>query len=137
MLTLKRLLFACAMTLFWDYRIAQPAAYFFIINESRDKGVVDIQVTIGGRRVFSDSIHYSNVRPDLQYTPYVRLPKGQYNILVTADSGKARQAEPIVVNSDCWIFVTYHFRAPVDSARRVGVPSTVGISSMDREPIQM
>ena len=71
----KLLLFYLCLTL-TGCAFFQPTAQFFIINNSQDKKSVDIQVKMGGKTVFADTIHYINVRPDMQYTPSITLPKG-------------------------------------------------------------
>ena len=133
----------------------QPTAYFFISNESKDKRVVDIRVSIADKSVFNDSIRYTDIRPDLQYTPYVTLPKGKYTIRVSADNGKATAEQPIDLGNDRWIFVTYSFSNPVDSTEAKilqtnfgfdtafvnpklrGSPPRVTVYIMDKEPVHM
>lgn len=155
MLTIKRLLLIYFVTLFCGCRLFQPTAYFFISNGSEDKTPVDIKIKIGGQTVFDDSIKYTNVRPDLQYTPSITLTKGKYTIFVTADSGKTNLTQPIMLDGDRWIFISYSYNLPADSLQREilmknfgydtsfinqkirGTPSNVGIYIMDKEPIHM
>lgn len=155
MLTNKRLLFTFLVTLCFGCRLFQPTAYFFISNGSKDKTPVDIKIKIGGQTVFDDSIKYTNVRPDLQYTPSITLTKGKYTIFITADSGKTSLTQPIMLDGDRWIFISYSFNSPADSTQRErlikdfgydtsyintklrGIPSKVGIYIMDKEPIHM
>ncbi|MFT3934090.1 MAG: hypothetical protein QM726_10780 [Chitinophagaceae bacterium] len=152
---MKLLLFSFLLTLCIGCRLFQPTAYFFISNVSKDKGPVDIQLSIDGKTVFADSIRYSNIRPDLQYTPLIVLPKGKYTIVVTADSGRAKLEQSISLEGNRWIFITYFFDRPVDTSQweRLkkefgndtsflhpifrGTPSKLGIDIMDREPIHM
>ena len=127
----------------------QPTAQFFIINESQDRKAVDINIKLGGQTVFSDTIKYSNVRPDLQYTPSKTLTKGKYTIFVTADNGKVQVQQPIMLDGDRFIFVTYSYKAPVDSAtliKNLGFPFAdklkgqepkIGIYITDKEPVHM
>ena len=155
MLTIKRLLFIFLLTLFFGCRFSQPTAYFFVSNVSKDKSPVDIQIKIGGENVFGDSIKYTNIRPDLQYTPSITLTKGKYTIFVTADSGKTSLTQPIMLAGDRWIFISYSYNLPVDSLQRQsliknfgydtsfvnqkirGTPPKVAIHIMDKEPIHM
>ncbi len=143
------------MTFCFNCKFLQPTAYFFISNRSEDKTPVDIQIKIGEQSVFNGSIKYTNVRPDLQYTPSVTLTKGKYMIFVTADSGKASLMQPIMLDGDRWIFSSYSFDTPADSTQREkllkdfgydttymntkfrGTPSKVAIYIMDKEPIHM
>lgn len=133
----------------------QPTAYFFISNTSEDKKVVDIKVSIGSKDVFNNTIKYTNIQPDLQYTPYVTLPKGKYIIRVTADSGKVAVEQPVDLGNDRWIFVSYGFRPPIDTVEANtllrnfgndtswvnpqlrGFPPSVKIHIMDKEPVHM
>ena len=133
----------------------QPTVHFFISNTSEDKKSVDIQVTINGKTVFNNLIKYIDVQPDLQYTPYISLPRGKYTIKVTADSGRAIIEQPISFEGDRWIFVSYHYTKPIDSSeaksllknfgndtsfvnpRLRGFPSSVRIHIMDKEPVHM
>ncbi|WP_132055696.1 hypothetical protein [Pseudocnuella soli] len=133
----------------------QPTAYFFISNTSEDKKVVDIKVSIGTKGVFDDTIKYTNIQPDLKYTPYVRLPKGKYVIRVTADSDKVSVEQPINVGNDRWIFVSYGYKPPIDTVEASllrknfgndtawinpqlrGFPPSVKIHIMDKEPVHM
>lgn len=151
----KRLLFAFLVTLGFGCRAFQPTAFFFISNGSEDKTPVDIQIRIGGQTVFDDSIKYTNVAPDLQYTPCINLAKGKYTISVTADSGKTSLTEPIMLDGDRWIFISFNFNGPADSIERDrllksfwydtsfvntkfrGTPSKVGIYVMDKEPVHL
>jgi hypothetical protein len=149
----KRLLFAFFVTLGFGCRLFQPTAYFFISNGSEDKTPVDIQIRIGGQIVFDDSIKYTNVAPDLQYTPCITLPKGKYTVSLNADSGRTSLTESIMLDGDRWIFISFNFNGPADSIERDqllkmfwfdtsfvntklrGTPSKVGIYVTDKEPI--
>jgi hypothetical protein len=133
----------------------QPTAYFFISNTSDHKKVVDINVSIGKKDVFDNTIKYTNIQPDLQHTPYVTLPKGKYVIRVTADSGKVSVEQPINLGNDRWIFVSYTYKPPIDTAeanvllknfgndtawvnRQLrGFPPSIKIHIMDKEPVHM
>jgi len=128
-------------------RLFQPTAYFFIVNESQDKKTVDINVTIGGETVFNNVVKYTNVRPDLQYTPDLTLTKGKYIITIIADSGKVQVTQPIMLDGDRYIFVTYSYKEPLDSAtlvKNLGFPLAeklkgqepkIGIYISDKEPV--
>ena len=130
-------------------RLFQPTAQFFIINESQDRKAVDISITLGGQTIFNDTIKYINVRPDLQYTPSKTLTKGKYTIFVTADNGKIQAQQPIMLDGDRFIFVTYSYKAPVDSAtliKNLGFPfgdklkgqePKIGIHITDKEPVHL
>lgn len=110
---------------------------------------MDINIRLGGQTVFSDTIKYTNVRPDLQYTPSKTLSKGKYTIFVTADSGKVHVQQPIMLDGDRFIFVTYSYKAPADSAtliRNLGFPFAdklkgqepkIGIYITDKKPVHM
>ena len=110
---------------------------------------MDINIKLGGQPVFSDTIKHSNVRPDLQYTPSKTLTKGKYTIFVTADNGKVQIQQPIMLDGDRFIFVTYSYKAPVDSAtliKNLGFPFAnklkgqepkIGIYITDKEPVHM
>ena len=155
MLTFKRLLFIFSVTLSFGCKLFQPTAYFFVSNISKDKSPVDIQIKIGGQNIFDDSIKYTNIRPDLQYTPSITLTKGKYTIFVTADCGKTSLTQPIMLDGDRWIFITYSYNSPVDSLQRESLkkyfgydtsyinqkirvtPSNVSIHIMDKEPLHM
>lgn len=133
----------------------QPTANFIISNGSEDREIIDIKVSIGAENVFNDSIRYSNIEPDLQYTPYVTLPKGLYTIKVIADSGKVIVEQPINLDNDRWIFVSYGYKQPLDTielgpfmkmvgndtswvnTQRRGFPPRVTIHIMEKEPIHM
>lgn len=133
----------------------QPTAYFFISNTSKDDKPVDIKVSIAGKVVFYDTIKYNGVAPDLQYTPHISLPKGKYIIKVAADGGKATAEQPVDLGNDRWIFISYLFAKPIDSAQAKlmvtnfgndtswvnsklrGLPSKVTIYIMNREPVHM
>ena len=133
----------------------QPTAYFFISNGSVDNKSVDIKVTIDGKTVFNDTIKYTNIQPDLQYTPYISLSKGMCIIKVVADSGRVIAEQPISLGNDRWIFVSYSHTKPIDSLRAKtllknfgfdtsfvnpqlrGYPPTIKIHIMDKKPIHM
>ena len=130
-------------------QLLQPTAHFFIINESQDRKAVDISVTLGGQTVFNDTIKYTNVRPDLQYTPDQTLSKGKYIIIVIADNGKVQVRQPIMLDGDRFIFITYSYKAPVDSTtliRNLGFPFAdklkgqkpkIEIHIIDKEPVHL
>lgn len=133
----------------------QPTAFFFVSNGSDDRKVVDIKVAIGNKVVFNNTIKYTNIRPDLQYSPYVTMPKGKYVIRVTADSGKVVVEQPINLGNDRWIFISYAYKPPIDTVEASsllkkfgndtswvnpqlhGFPPTVKIHIMDKEPVHM
>lgn len=134
---------------------SNPTAYFFISNTSRDRTTVDITVSLGDKTVFRDTIRRSSVQPDLQYTPSVSLPKGDYIIAVSADSGRAQTRDTLHLQGDQWIFITYTYEKPVDSAvvksygtgplvdsgflngKLRGRAPQVGIFVMEKEPVHM
>ena len=127
----------------------QPTARFFIINESYDKKNVDIKVILGKQIVFEDTIKYINIRPDRQYMTNNRQKAGKYTITVTADNGKVQVQQPIILEGDRFIFVTYSYKAPVDSvtlAKKLGHPFAgeikgqepkIGIHITDKEPVHL
>jgi hypothetical protein len=127
----------------------QPTAYFFISNESQDRKAVDIEVKLAGQTVYGDTIKWTTIRPDLQYTPYQSVSKGKYTITVIADSGRVKMTQPIMLDSDRFIFITYTYTAPIDSTtviKMYGFPDPeklkgqepkVGIYITDKEPVHM
>ena len=132
----------------------KPTAYFFISNTSDSKKLINIKVTIDTISVFNDTIKYSNIAPDLQYTPDLRLPKGKYIIRVFADSAKAFAEKQLNLDNDRWVFISYSYKPPIDtveaqSLKNFGIdttflkeqirgsPPTVIIHIMDKEPIHM
>lgn len=130
-------------------RLFQPTAYFFISNQSQDRKAVDIEVKLAGQTVYGDTIKWTDKRPDLQYTPYHSVSNGKYTIIVTADSGRVKVTQPIMLDTDKFIFITYNYAAPVDSAtlikkygfvypeRLKGQEPKVGIFITDKEPEHM
>ena len=130
-------------------RFFQPTAQFFIVNESQDRKAVDITIKLGGQNVFSDTIKYSEVRPDLKYTPSKTLTKGKYTVFITADNGKVQIQQPLMLDGDRFIFVTYSYKAAVDSAtliKNFGFPFAeklkeqepkVKIYITDKEPVHL
>jgi hypothetical protein len=98
-LTFKGHLFIFLVSLCFGYRFFQPTAYFFIRNVSKDKTPVDIQIKMGGQTAFDD-IKYTNVRPDLQYTPSITVTEGKYTIFVTVNNGKTSMTQPIMLDGD-------------------------------------
>jgi len=115
---MKNLLFLYLCLTLTGCAFFRPTAQFFIINDSQDKKSVDIQIKMGGKIVFADTIRYTNVRPDLQYTPSITLEKGKYVIYVNADSGKAFLRQPIMLDGNRWIFISYSYKKPIDSLRK-------------------
>jgi hypothetical protein len=152
---LERTFFLLTILLLPGCKWFQPTAYFFISNTSEGKKAVDIKVTIGAKEVFDDTIKYTNIQPDLQYTRYVTLSKGKYNIRVTADSGRVSVEQPIDSGADRWVFVSYSYKPPIDTTeanmllKNFGndtswvnpqlrrFPSSVTIHVMNKEPIHM
>lgn len=110
---------------------------------------------IGTNIVFNGTAKYSNVAPDLQYTPFLALPKGNYIIKVVADSAKALAEKTVNLDGDRWIFVSYSYKPPMDTIETNnlekifssdtswmknqlrGHPPKVIIQIMDKEPIHI
>lgn len=133
----------------------QPTAYFFVSNTSMDKKAVAIKVSIAGKSVLSDTIRYTGIQPDLSNTPYLSLPKGKYVIRVSADNGQAIAEQTIDLGNDRWIFVSYSYKPPIDTANANvllknfgndtswvnsqlrGFPPSVTIIIMDKKPIHI
>ncbi len=130
-------------------------AYFFLSNTSETKKAVDIKVVIGNTNVFDDTIKYTNIAPDLQYTPHVKLPEGEYILRVIADNSKVTTEQTINLDNDRWIFVSYSYIPPIDTAevnnrsknfgydtswinqQLRGVPPAVKVHIMNKEPVHM
>jgi len=53
--------------------------------------------------------------PDIQYTFSKSAPKGKYNIIIEADSGRIKETHPLSLGKDKWIIIGYHYEKPVDS----------------------
>ena len=152
---LRQTFFSLTILLLTSCKWFQPTAYFFISNTSRDKKAVDIRVTIAGKSVLNDTIRYTGIQPDLSNTPYVSLPKGKYIIRVSADNGQALAEQPIDLGSDRWIFVSYSYKPPIDTAHANmllnnfgndtswvnpqvrGFPPSVTVYIMNKEPVHM
>ncbi len=91
----------------------------------------------------------------MSITPYVSLPKGKYVIRVSADNGQAIAEQGVDLGSDRWIFISYSYVPPIDTAhanmllrnfgedtasvnpRVRGYPPSVTIHIMDKEPVHM
>jgi hypothetical protein len=100
----------------WRCNLLQPKAQFYLINTSKDKPRVDIKVYLAGDTVFADTIKYSNVAPDLQYMPSITASKGKHLIIIEADRDSLLLKQPLILDKDKWIFITYFYEAPIDSA---------------------
>ena len=82
-------------------------------------------------------------------TPNTTLSKGKYTIFVTADGGKVQIQQPIMLDGDRFFFVTYSYKAPVDSTTLIKNPEfpfadqlkgqepKIGIYITDKEPVHM
>jgi hypothetical protein len=110
------LAFAFCFAIITSCKYFQPTAYIYISNQSRDKKAVDISISLDNENVFSDTIKWTNVAPDLQYSVARIKPKGKYILKVVADSGKLKEAQEINLDKDKWVFVTYTYEAPIDSS---------------------
>ncbi len=104
------------------YRQLHPTAHFFISNNSEDRRMVDMILTMGGEKVFGDTIKYTSIRPDLSYTPELTLPKGKYLITITADSGKLQVKQRVMLDGDRYIFISYSYTAPLDTTKMASIP---------------
>ena len=141
------------ISIFAGCRASNSEAYFFISNTSNDKKSVDIKVTIDTNTIFNGIAKYSNIAPDLQYTPFLTLPKGNHTIKVVADSSRALAEKEINLDNDRWIFVSYTYKLPMDSIegsnlkknfgsdtswinnQLKGYPPKIIIHIMDKEPV--
>ena len=151
---LRRIFTIFISSLLLGCKSPNPNAYFFISNTSDNQNTVDIKVTIDTNTIYNDILKYSNIAPDLQYTPYLTLPKGKYLIRAIADSGRAFAEQPINLDADRWIFISYSYTPPIDTVEAntllknfhnksfidqllKGSPPKVIIYIMDKEPIHM
>lgn len=93
----------------------QPEAHVSILI-ARDTEPVNIEVLIGGKRIFNDTVRYTNIADYFPYRSSIALPKGKYLIKVVVDGEKAYAMDSIDLMEDRWIFVSYGVLEPIDSA---------------------
>lgn len=152
---LRQIFYLSIILLFSSCKWFQPTIYFFISNTSKDKKAVDIKVSIAGKSVLSDTIRYTEIRPDLSNTPYFSLPKGKFVIHVSADNGQAIAEQSIDLENDRWVFVLYSYTPLIDTSEAnvllknfgndtscvnsqlQGFRPSVKIQILDKEPIHI
>ncbi len=94
----------------------KQTAYLIIENSSRDQRAVRLSVSIDTASIFDQVVEYSDISPDLRYTPSAQLDKGKYVISVVADNGNLVKKQQINLDNDRWIFISYLYEAPADSS---------------------
>jgi hypothetical protein len=132
----------------------QPSAVFLISNGSEEDSSVDLKIEVANVEVFDSVITYTRIVPSYEYAS-INLPKGKYILRVTADDGKARVEDSLDVSDDRWVFITYMYEAPSDTAevhrhalmlgkdssyinqRLHGFGPSIGIHVMNEEPVLM
>jgi hypothetical protein len=84
--------------------------HVYVGNLSRINKQVDVQVSVSGQSLFDSAVNLAPSDP-YGYTSDQKLSKGNYVINVTADSGKIKLMQPVTVNGELWVFISYTFGA--------------------------
>lgn len=93
---------------------SDSSIHFYVGNLSRLQKEVDIHISMGGKPMFDSSVKLTSREP-YAYIADKKIQKGTYNIDVMADSGRLKLVQPVTVNDDLWVYVSYTFGSTGDS----------------------
>ena len=92
---------------------------FYISNGSRDQTEIPLRLIIDNDTLFDQNAKYSNIAPDLQYIKDKKLTKGKHKIIFEVANSELKRIENVEFDKDKWIFISYEFKNPADSLKRI------------------
>ncbi|TMM50982.1 hypothetical protein FEE95_22040 [Maribacter algarum] len=93
--------------------------FFFITNTSQDQSEVPLRLIVDNDTIFDQKVKWTNIRPDLQYVEEKKLTKGKHKIIFEVTNTGLKRIENMEFDKDKWIFVSYGYKKPVDSLKRI------------------
>ena len=82
---------------------------------------VKLTVLVDSDTIFNQIANYTDIAPDLQYIENVSLSKGTHVVKVIAAAENEEyltKTDTINFDGDKWVFISYQYEAPPDSAER-------------------
>ena len=105
---------------------------FYISNGSRDQTEIPLRLIIDNDTLFDQNAKYSNIAPDLQYIEDKKLTKGKHRIIFEVANSELKRIENVEFDKDKWIFISYEFKKPADSLKRIELDKSFnGIKNAD------
>jgi len=92
---------------------------FYISNGSQDQTTIPLKLIVDNDTIFDQNAKYSNIAPDLQYIEVKKLTKGKHKIIFEVANSKLKRIENVEFDKDKWIFLSYEFKKPADSLKRI------------------
>ena len=99
---------------------------FYISNGSRDQTEIPLRLIIDNDTLFDQNAKYSNIAPDLQYIEDKKLTKGKHKIIFEVANSELKRIENVEFDKDKWIFISYEFKKPADSLKRIELDKSFG-----------
>lgn len=99
---------------------------FFIENSSEDRPIVPLRLIVNQDTIFEQDANYSSIQPDLQNVEQIKLPKGEHEIIFEVPGSSLRRIERVNFNKDKWIFLSYYYKKPADSLKRLQLDKQFG-----------
>ncbi len=100
--------------------------FFYISNGSRDQTEIPLRLIIDNDTLFDQNAKYSNTTPDLQYIENKKLTKGKHTIIFEVPNWELKRVENVGFDKDKWIFISYEFKKPADSLKRIELDKSFG-----------
>jgi hypothetical protein len=92
---------------------------FYISNGSKEKSEIPLRLIVDNDTIFEQNAKYSNIAPDLQYIENKKLTKGKHKIIFEVANSELKRIENVEFDKDKWIFLSYEFKKPADSLKRI------------------
>lgn len=102
---------------------------FYISNDSEDQAKIPVRVIVDEDTIFNEVAKFSQVRPDLQNIEKVKLTKGNHWVKIEISDTDISNKERINFDENKWIFLSYYFKKPADSAKVSDLKKTFGEKS--------
>jgi hypothetical protein len=99
---------------------------FYISNGSQDQTGIPLRLIVDNDTIFDQNAKYSNIAPDLQYIEDIKLTKGIHKIIFEVANSELKRIENVEFDKDKWIFLSYGFKKPADSLKRIELDKSFG-----------
>lgn len=113
-----------ASSLLYSCSASKPTAHVIINNESSDGLPVEMNVSLVKDKSTNTILARTPLRPGLQFLPSKKIKKGSYFITVGANHDTLLLKQPLTLDTDRWIIITYTHKDSANIIKYHGILDT-------------
>jgi hypothetical protein len=129
-MSIQRFLLMAGCALLGACSASRPAAHVIINNESNQELPIELSII----KKHDGSTRHTvtkTLKPGLQEIAFRKFPKGAYAVTVKAHDGLIHTQQPLALDTDRWVMITYMHNDSLTIQKRFGYVDTQNLKKIN------